>query len=117
MECTLMALLACFSWSGFYIDLGANQQDVGEWRIEHHEGGGIVPGSNVQETWSYDAPTNSPQNLYGRFGLGWQSELQTKYVRVVFEAEAWHTSSMATGRDRGINGFGLSAKIFPFARR
>jgi hypothetical protein len=29
MDCTLAALIACFSWSGFYLDTGISYQSCG----------------------------------------------------------------------------------------
>lgn len=116
MECTIATLIACFSWSGFFVDSGVGYQDRGESRLDTHTQSFTYPNGLVN-TWTYDTVNVSPQNPYGRFGLGYQAEMRVGGTRVVFEAEAWHTSSLETTKDRGTNAIGFSAKIFPFARR
>jgi hypothetical protein len=116
MSCTLATLAACFSLSGIYVDSGVAYQDAGQYRerwevITYDFPGGIKGTSGM---W---VPDNEPQNMYGRLALGFQAELQLSRSKVVLSLEANHISSMATGRDRGVNGITFGARYFPFARQ
>jgi hypothetical protein len=115
MSCTLATLAACFSMSGIYVDTGLDYQNAGEWRPEyetfHSEHNGVL---ETGGTW---LNVTTAQNPYARLGLGYQAELSAGRSKVVFELEAWHESSVATGRDHGVNSIGLHARVFPFARQ
>lgn len=100
MECTLATLIACFSWSGLFVDTGIAYQDKGEqWSGYFHP--------TDKEPYK---TANWRHNPYGRFGLGY--EIQFRTVR--WSIEAIHVSSIATNEDRGVNSIGISARWFPF---
>jgi hypothetical protein len=101
MECTLAALVACFSWSGFYVDAGIQAQDHGEtWIYATYDGDRL--NSTKKVDWQ--------SNPYGRFGLGYEINFKSLTWRV----EASHTSSLTENRDGGINTLSVSARWFPF---
>lgn len=109
MECTLAALIACFSWSNLYIDAQVSYQDTA---VPHHYWKDISPpqNSSVRETAFVSTIGNESQNPYMRNAIGYQ--LRFKYVDL--SAEVFHDSSMASEKDRGVNGFGIKARWYPF---
>lgn len=113
MTCSIAALIACFSWSGFYVDGGLAYQDIGErrqeWRYQTIQGNGVV------ETIGRQEMVDDPKNLYGWGAIGYDVEISS-YVRVYLEARHGN-SSIATGRDRGPNFIGFGIEIRPFRRR
>lgn len=114
--CTLATLAACFSLGGIYVDTGLDYQDIGVWRTEYHqdfhsEHNGLIEDGGIWKS------TNSAQNPYGRLALGYQMDLQFGSSKVVLSLEGWHSSSIETKHDRGVNGWTLNARYFPFARR
>lgn len=110
MECTLAALIACFSWSNFYVDGGLSFQDVGtprqEWRTHVYNGPAVIETRTQLET------IDDPYNPYGRFALGYQLDFKS----VTISLEASHVSSLDTDADRGINAISLKARWYPFRR-
>lgn len=92
MECSLAALIACFSWSNLYIDSSLSYLDVKQ--------AYIVDGENRVE---YLSP-------YGGLALG----ITLPFNDVQISLEATHISSVATNHDRGINSIGIHAKWYPF---
>ena len=102
MDCALTslhALIACFSWSGLYIDTGLSYQDAGlpyqEWRTyESRTPSGAIETRTQLETH------DDPFNPYGWAAIGFQVELRN----VTIELEARHAvSSLRDDNDRGIN--------------
>jgi hypothetical protein len=115
MECTLAALVACFSWSGFYVDTGIAYADAGERVYVRYvadvldkESGELIIGAREQQ--KYDL---SPRNPFGRFSLGY--EINVSRFRVSLEGS--HISSLDTGKDRGVNYINLNVRWFPFKRQ
>ena len=109
MECTLAALVACFSWSGFYVDGGLAWQDTGMPRTEYREV--IYQGDNGLNLTLYDDIVRyEKQNPYAFGALGYQISFRNFAISL----EASHRSSTASGRDKGINSIGLRARWFPF---
>lgn len=101
MECTLAALIACFSWSGLFVDTGIAYQDHGEqWRYGIYEDGQMT--RVVSADWK--------RNPYGRFGIGYEVSVG----RFTWTLEARHVSSLAEGDDKGVNSISLGARWFPF---
>ena len=107
MDCTLATLIACFSWSGIYIDadLSALDTDVPrrEWRT-----------TQFQHDWGIEtdirsAENTKPANPYGRIGIGYQLQFRA----VTLSLEGWHLSSVEDS-DRGMNAVSLKARWFPF---
>lgn len=107
MECTLAALIACFSWSGLYLDADLSYLDSdvprrswSVYQIQHDWG---------TETDIRSAETTRPANPYGRLSIGYQLEFKS----VTVSLEGWHLSSTKDS-DRGLNAFSLRARWFPF---
>jgi hypothetical protein len=113
MDCTLATLIACFSWSGLYVDSGVSIQDRGDTYFvtapEYFERpltNGVVESGTEVVTREIDVR----RNPYGRFALGYQVNIGS----LVLSIEASHKSSLDTSKDRGINSLGISARWFPF---
>lgn len=113
MECTLATLIACFSWSGLYIDTGVSYQDRGDTHVvsnleqfERRLPNGVIESGTEMVTRVYDVRYNP----YGRLALGYQLDFGSLVVSV----EASHISSLETDDDRGINSLGIRARWFPF---
>lgn len=109
MECTLATLVACFSWSGFYVDSGLSWQDTGMPRTDYQA---VVYRRDdgfqyeiYDETVVYDR-----KNPYGSIGLGYEIE----FHRLRISLDIAHQSSLATGRDDGRNYARLGFRWFPF---
>lgn len=111
MDCAISMLLACFSWSGLYIDSGLSYQDIGESRLEWQTTQSQLDG--VVETISQQSRINSPMNPYGRIALGYE----VSFPVLTWRIEASHVSSIATGQDRGVNAVSVSAQWYPFRGR
>lgn len=92
MECSLSALVLCFSWSNLYIDTSLSYLDVKQQYI--------VDGESRVE---YISP-------YGGLTLGFAVPFKDGHVSI----EATHISSVATNHDRGINSIGIHARWYPF---
>jgi hypothetical protein len=112
MECSLFALIACFSWSNLYVDSGLLYQDGGEhYTTRHIASAVVVDGSNISQMNALSIRTaNTARNPYGRLSLGYQIDFGSMSWRL----EASHISSVATTTDRGINSVAISARWFPF---
>lgn len=112
MDCalaTLHTLIACFSWSGLYIDGGVQFNDYemprAEWTTPV-----TLTGPNVVETISYQSVVTERENPYGRLALGYEVALKSVSVRL----EASHVSSFATDDGRGLNALTFSVRWYPF---
>lgn len=112
MECSLATLIACFSWSGFYIDGGLLYQDGGEHFTTARVASTIVvDGANVSQLDTRSTSSiNAARNPYGRLELGYQVDFRN----VSWRLYAAHVSSLETSEDRGINSIAISARWFPF---
>lgn len=110
MECSLAALVACFSWSNLYIDTQISYQDRAvpyhEWA---YEGTSTSQGGLVESTWR-STITNENENPYLRNAIG----IRLPFRAIDVSAEIFHDSSMSSDRDRGVNGFAIKAQWFPF---
>lgn len=107
MDCSLAALIACFSWSGLYIDGDLSYLDADVPRREWFS-------QIVQLDWGTESiiqtrENTRPSNPYGRLAIGYQVEFRS----VTFALEGWHMSSTVDG-DRGFNAVSLRARWFPF---
>lgn len=98
MECSLAALIACFSWSNLYIDTSLSYLDVKQ----------IYP--HWEETINQRVNRSEYLSPYGGLALGFSLPIQ----EVTLSLEASHVSSLATSHDRGINAVSLRARWFPF---
>lgn len=92
MECSLAALIACFSWSNLYIDTSLSYLDVKQEYVVRDE-------TRVE----YLSP-------YGGLAIGFSVPIRD----VALSLEASHISSITTNHDRGINAISLRARWFPF---
>lgn len=112
MECTLAALVACFSWSGLYIDTGIQYRDKGlpvttQVPIDFTSADGRFHTVGVMDSVSYKR-----ENPYGSFAIGFEISGRKWSASL----EGFHLSSMSTGRDDGINGVSLGVRVYPFRR-
>lgn len=110
MDCSIAALIACFSWSGFYVDAGLSWQDSGEMQVTQI--GTYDPNlvDDVMENRPYAFTDNKPDNPYVDIGAGY--EMTVSSVRVSLEFVA-HRSSIKTGNDLGFNYARLGFRWFP----
>ena len=114
MECTLAALIACFSWSGLYLDTGLLYSDRGEhWVVQQSNSLVVVDPIRTQTTHTLTTQRiDYRKNPYGRVALGFEINLDSVQLRL----EAAHQSSVATTKDRGVNSIGLNMRWYPFSR-
>jgi hypothetical protein len=107
MDCTLATLIACFSWSGLYVDTGLVAQDVGA--FEYTQIQTMLPPPNdlirVQDS-------RAARNPYGRLELGYE----LKVGSVVWSLSVAHLSSLKTDKDRGVNSVSFGMRWHPFTR-
>lgn len=97
MDCSLAALIACFSMSNLYVDAGLAYEDVIYWEVN-------------QTTLALESV---PKNPMGRATLGYE----LRFRNAAFAIEASHVSSVVTGNDGGTNSIGIKARWYPFKRR
>ena len=108
MECTLLTIIACFSWSNIYVDGGLSYQDSDfprqEWRTHVNH----LPG--VTETVTQQETVDDPYNPYGRAALGYE----LRFSRVTLSAEAFYSGSFNDDGAPGVKGIGIKARWYPF---
>jgi hypothetical protein len=109
MECSLYALIACFSWSGLYIDGDLNYQDSSV-PYFYWKDTSPPPRDGIIETSAVSAIGHDSNNPYGRVAIGYQLD----FNKITLSIEASHTSSIESDTDRGVNAITLSARWFPF---
>jgi hypothetical protein len=113
MSCSLLALAACAA--GLYLDgsLAALDSGVEQYRrdttvvVLERNGFRQLAGTRVSESYSHEA-----LNPYGRLAIGYEQPFFTPTLRL--SAELFHESSIATGRDRGVNGGRISLRWYPW---
>lgn len=111
MECTLATLIACFSWSGFYVDTGlAYREQVEHYMLIEHTAVLSDTGYLVQET-SRTVSSATPRQVYGHLAVGYEFRLRSLSINV--EAIS-HDSRLDTNEDRGENAYRLNLRWFPF---
>lgn len=108
MECTLAALIACFSWSNLYLDADLTYLDARIPRYEYHV-------QTIQHSWGQEnignwALNHRPQNPYNRVAIGYEVQFRS----VTVSLEGWHLSSVKDDNDKGMNAVSLRARWFPF---
>lgn len=109
--CSLFALIACFNWSGFYVDGGLLYQDSGVEQIKDTSTYRWIPGDQNFELDSRShRASHTAENPYGQLTIGYE----LRFTNITWGLEATHTSSIATGRDRGVNSISLRARWYPF---
>lgn len=110
MECSIAALIACFSWSNLYIDAQVSYQDRA---VPYHEwaymGTSVSQDGLVESTWLSKISSEN-ENPYLRNAIG----IKLPFRSIDVSAEIFHDSSMSSDRDRGVNGVALRAQWFPF---
>lgn len=109
MECTLATLVACFSWSNLYIDTQVSYQDRAV-PYFHLVDVSPPPRDGVIETAYIHTISDENDNPYLRNAIGFK----LPFKKVDISAEVFHDSSMSSDKDRGVNGFAIKAKWFPF---
>jgi hypothetical protein len=110
MECSLAALIACFSWSNLYLDTQISYQDRS---VPYHEwayAGTTTSSSGLVETTYVSTISNENESPYMRNAIGFRLPFRSMDVTL----DAFHDSSMSSNKDRGVNGFALRVQWFPF---
>jgi hypothetical protein len=110
MECSLFALLACFSWSNFYVDGGLSYKDKERPHQVFETHVNRLPG--VTETITTQRTTDEPMNPYGRLALGYEMQFSSLSLAL----EVAHESSVETNDDEGFTAISLRARWHPFRR-
>lgn len=109
--CSIHALIACFNWSGLYLDAGVEYYDQPLRstlvRDQHH----YHDGRNYGFGGYTEAVYNDGAN-YGYAAIGYEFGGE----RLSFNLRATHNSSFDTGRDRGVNSVSFGFRWRPFAR-
>lgn len=112
MECSLAALIACFSWSNLYIDAQISYEDRS---VPYHEWayvGTSTSSSGLVETTYVSRISTENESPYVRPAIG----LRLPFRAIDVSLEAFHYSSIESNRDHGVNGVALRAQWFPFRR-
>lgn len=109
MECSLAALIACFSWSNLYIDTQISYVDRA---VPYHYWRDVSPPptNGVVERAYVSTISNENENPYLRNAIGFKLPFRSIDV----SAEIFHDSSMSSDKDRGVNGVAIRAQWFPF---
>jgi len=118
MSCSLAAFAACFTMSGFYVDGGVAIQDRGLDTLTtttyHIEQEPCRPNrfcnSPIPDVVSQEI-TRDKRNPYGLLSLGYEVDFSPRWSARI---EAAHMSSLATGRDRGVESIALHVRWHPF---
>lgn len=113
MECTLLTLIACFSWSGLYFDGGLEYLDIGsQYTYREVTTTRVVNFGSVRDLPPEESTKtiDDRHNPYGRLSIGYQIELRN----VTWSLDVSHQSSIETGKDRGVNSVRINARWFPF---
>jgi hypothetical protein len=115
MECTLATLIACFSWSGLYVETGVQAQDFHPTR--YYSETTISPvmsnaGVTNQMTGLRNYEDQLGGNPYGRFAIGYDVEIG----RLAWSLELLHVSSLVSNKDFGVNSVSLNVRWRPFSR-
>lgn len=110
MECSLFALIACFSWSNLYLDTEISYQDRS---VPYHYWKDVSP--TASDTGAVESAYTSTigadgQNPYYRGAIG----IKIPFQSIDVMAEVFHESSIATNKDHGVNGIAIRARWFPF---
>jgi hypothetical protein len=121
MECTLAALIACFSWSGLYLDAGADFiRDRDPQYVESFYGEDLyVMPANGNEPFlqrnmirEIGRTEREIESHYGRLSLGYEANIRNWRIDV----SAFYQESSAVS-DRGERGASVSVRWFPFGGR
>jgi hypothetical protein len=111
MECSLAALIACFSWSNLYID---NQISYQDHRIPYHYWRDVSPPPSqngaVETAYVWTLGRENP-NPYYRGAIG----IRMPFKSIDVSAEVFRDTSISMD-GQGVNGLALRAQWFPFRR-
>lgn len=115
MGCSVIMILLCLDLSGVYVDgsLAAADSGVEVYTLERtlvtreYRGFTRLVGSSEERQFDREA-----RNPYGRLALGYEQTFFSPDLRL--SAELYHESSLATGRDRGVNGARVSLRWYPW---
>lgn len=119
MDCTIAALIACFSWSGLYLDTSAQYLESNDRRYTESFYGDtlfVMPENGndpyIQRTAvrQLDSPSRRIDNPYVTLALGY--EINFSQVRV--DASLFRQESVSS--DDAENGVSLKVRWFPFRR-
>lgn len=111
MDCTLATLIACFSWSGLYIDSGMSWQNRGETYVTQFGTYDRNLADGLPEALPYAFSTDKPSNPYMDVSVGYSVKIENVEVSLTVRG---HRSSIATGADKGFNYARLGFRWFPF---
>jgi hypothetical protein len=106
--CSLFALIACFNWSGFYVDGGLSYQDSDLPRLEWVTHVNRLPGAI--ETVTQLETVDDAYNPYGRISLGYEINFKS----VTLSTEAFYRGSFEDNGAPAIKGIELKARWYPF---
>lgn len=112
MECSLAALIACFSWSNLYVDGDLSFHDRGEYFTSRERAALLTEQGDLIQEAAQVRTVNKARNPYGRLSLGYQIDV----AEISWRLDLSHVSSLETGKDRGVNSISISASWFPFRR-
>jgi hypothetical protein len=108
LACSIHALLACFSWSSFYVDGGLSYQDADfphlEWVTRTNHGGNAIETVTALET------VDDAYNPYGRFALGYE----WRFSAVTLSAEGFYSGSFNDSGAPAVKGVAIKARWYPF---
>lgn len=109
MECSLAALIACFSWSNLYIDAQISYQDRA---VPYHYWKDVSPPprDGLIETAYVSTIGDENESPYVRPAIGLKLEFRSIDVSV----DAFYSTSTSSKYDRGVKGIALRAQWFPF---
>jgi hypothetical protein len=107
--CSLLALVACFNLSGFYVGGGVSAYDEPLRSTEVMDRQFALNGTDLLLQTSYNLDFG---NVYGHAAIGYEFGGR----RLTFSLRASHDSSIESGDDRGVNSISFGFKWRPFAR-
>lgn len=112
LVCSIQALIACFSWSNFYLDAGLSWQSRGDLRVTQI--GTYDPdfSDRVHQAVPYYFGTYEAQNPYADASIGYAISPAPNLE--ISLSVAGHKSSIATGKDWGFNYARLGFRWRPF---
>jgi len=113
MECTLAALVACFSWSGLYLDVGGGYQQSRSYHINDYQYEFRFTNPGIIETGGFRTheKTEFEDFGYGRALIGY--EISMSNVRLALEGAWTKDLQHGSGTTKSI---GLSLRLYPFRR-
>lgn len=117
MSCSLSIALLCLDLSGLYIDAAVSAADAGvetylldRTHVTREQLDGHI--SYVGSTEQLSLYDRRARNPYGRLAIGYEQTFFLPELKLY--ADVWHESSLATGRDRGVNGARIGLRWYPW---